>query len=97
VLTAEGVLLLPAGTKLTAKSIATLASWEIPLVNVKSGALAPNPADLQAVLSRFSPEEAHQLEIDTRVIFRSFNSRSPLQQEVFRQVLLRKARQVRPD
>lgn len=87
----EDMLLLPAGCELTARHLKILQTWGIPEIQVESGA---DPEAEKDPLERLGPEAAARLEADTLRAFRRLDPANPVQQELFRLILRRKARQL---
>jgi hypothetical protein len=89
----DGTVLLPAGAVLTRRFIDILSAWGVPEVCVKSTDDAEERTD---PLARLMPGELARLQEETRSLFWSLDESSAVQQEVFQQILRRKARRLLP-
>jgi len=87
----DDMLIIPVGSVLTERHINLLESWGVAEVNVEASKEVEPPAD---PLSLLPPETLAHLTTETRARFRDFDEADPIQREVLRLVLRRKARQL---
>ncbi len=86
----EGMLLIPAGTSLTERQISILGSWGITDVEVGASEIAAAGGPLE----RLSPEAAEKLKGEVKGIFWELDETNPVQMEIFKLALERKAMQL---
>jgi hypothetical protein len=85
----DDMLLIPAGCELTPKHIKILNAWGIGEVSVEN----PGPSEEEPdALAKLSPEAAAKLEAELKQRFWKFDPNDPIQKEVFRLALHRRAR-----
>lgn len=89
----DGMVLLPAGAALTQRHIEILLAWGVSEASVESTEEAQELAD---PLARLAPDDRARLTEETRSLFWNLDDTSPVECEVFTQVLRRKARQLPP-
>lgn len=87
----DDMLLFPAGTELSARHLKVMRSWGISEVRVEDG---DEVEDVSDPLRRLSPESLAQLEENLRSIFWKFDDSQPLQQTVYRLMLMRQVRRL---
>ena len=85
----DGMLLLPAGCALSERQINTLHAWGVTEVSVESADGLDSSSD---PLAKLPPELAARLTAEVKGLFWDFDEANPVQQEVFRLALRRKAR-----
>ena len=85
----DDMLLIPAGCEMTPKHIKILNAWGIGEVSVEN----PGPSEEEPdALAKLSPEAAAKLEAELKQRFWKFDTNDPIQKEVFRLALQRRAR-----
>ncbi len=87
----DDMLLLPAGGTLTARQIDILRSWGVAEIQIQATDEAPSNTD---PLLQLAPGVAETLAEETKARFRGFDPNNPVQQELFRLALRRRARQL---
>lgn len=87
----DDMLLIPAGSELTARHIRILRTWGIPEVAVETGGEGEENTD---PLLKLAPETAAKLESDVRSRFWKLDGTNPAQKELLRLTLRRAARQL---
>lgn len=87
----DGMLLMPKGATLSERQIGILQSWGVAEVEVEACAEAEDQND---PLSRLSPETIARLTRETKAPFWEADEANPVFAEIFKQLLLRRARQL---
>jgi hypothetical protein len=85
----DNMLLIPAGSTLTAKHIDLLRSWEVAEVDAEATAENVGPED---VLAKLPEEVLAQLKAEVEQRFWEFEPDNPVYQAIFQRALLLKAR-----
>jgi hypothetical protein len=85
----DDMLILPAGFVLTERHISLLQSWGVSEVNVEAAGEEEAPSDPLALLP---PETLARLTQETQARFWKYDAANPVEQEILRLVLRRKAR-----
>jgi hypothetical protein len=86
----DDMLLAPSGCELSERHINILETWGIVEVEVEAAEEAEGPVD---PFGKLTSEQRAHLEQETRAVFWELDEASPVQQEVFKTIMLRKAKQ----
>ena len=87
----DDMLLLPAGCELSGRHIQILRTWGVAEVMVEATGETEAEAD---PLSKLSPEEAARIEAEVKSRFHQFDETNPVQKELLRLMIRRKALQL---
>lgn len=85
----DDMLLIPAGCELTARHIRILQTWGVAEVSIESGEEDTNVND---PLKRLPPEVLERLQGEVASSFQALDLAQPVQAELFRLLVLRRAR-----
>jgi len=89
----DGMLLLPAGCALSERQIDVLHAWGVAEVSVEAADGLDSSAD---PLAKLPPDVAARLAAEVKALFWELDETNPVQQEVFRLVLRRRAKKLQP-
>jgi hypothetical protein len=87
----DDMLLIPSGCELTARHIRVLKTWGIPEIQVEACGEAEDPSN---PLLKLSPEQVAAIESEMRARFWRFDEANPVQQEILKLTVRRRAVQL---